>query len=132
MPFQPLDRDQPNVIMMCRNCQACWHIYQQQVGLPVPCPSCHGVGYARYWGTAGGGQGRQLSFGSFGRLLGDPHTSAGFLRLVERLLNVRQTGKLRFVDGSGNAVPLEEVHDRLQGEEASQDAVYNRAMDVIR
>ena len=132
MPFQPLDRDQPNVVMMCRNCQARWHIYQQQVGLSIPCPSCHGVGHARYQGTAGGGHGRQLSFGSFRRLLGDPDTSAEFIRLVENLLNLRHTGDLRFVDGSGKVVPPEEAHYRIQGEEASQDAMYNRAMNVIR
>lgn len=39
MPFVSLDEDQANVIMKCRNRNAQWLIYKQQVGLPLPCPS---------------------------------------------------------------------------------------------
>lgn len=132
MPFQPLDRDQPNVIMKCRKCQAQWLVYQQQVGLSLPCPSCRSVALPHYQGTTGGGSGSQVGFGSFKQLLGRPDTSAEFIRLVEHLLDVRHEGDLRFVDASGHLVALEEVHYRIQGNEAWQGALYNRYMSIAR
>ncbi|CAM4016298.1 hypothetical protein [Deinococcus marmoris] len=133
MPFQPLDRDQPDVIMMCRNCQAEWLIYEQQIGLSMPCPACHRVVHPQYQGrTKGEGHGRQLSFSTFKRLLNTPDTSADFIRLVEHLLDLRHEGDLCFVDVSGHEVEAEEAHYRIQSQEASQGAMYNRAMNIIR
>jgi len=133
MPFQPLDRDQPDVIMMCQTCQTQWLIYEQQIGLSMSCPACHRVTRPQYQGrTKGGEHGRQLSFSSFKRLLSTPDTSAEFISLVESLLDLRHESALRFVDVAGDEVSLEETHYRIQSEEASQGAMYNRAMNIIR
>lgn len=133
MPFQPLDRDQPDVIMMCRNCQAEWLIYEQQIGLSMPCPACHRVVYPQYQGrTKGEGHGCQLSFSTFKRLLNTHDTSADFIRLVEHLLDLRHEGDLCFVDVSGHKLGAEEVHYRIQSQQKAQGAMYNRAMNIIR
>lgn len=133
MPFQPLNQDQPNVIVRCRNCQAQWLIYQQQLGLPLPCPSCHSVGQPQYQGTGGGaGSGAQVSFGTFRQLISRPDTSAEFIGLVERLLDLRHEGDLRFVDASGHEVGVEEVHYRIQSNAKWQGMLYNRYMNIAR
>ncbi|WP_146202744.1 hypothetical protein [Deinococcus irradiatisoli] len=132
MPFHPLDQDQPNVMMRCRNCQTSWLVYQQQVGLPLPCPSCGAVALPYYQGTVGrAGTGRQVSYGSFKQLLSSPNTSAAFTRLIEHLTDLRHEGDLRFVDAAGHEVNLAEVHYRIQSQVSSQDMLYNRYMDIV-
>ncbi|MFB9990798.1 hypothetical protein ACFFLM_02190 [Deinococcus oregonensis] len=73
-----------------------------------------------------------MSFGTFKRLISDPDSSADFVGLVERLLDLRHEGDLHFVDASGNGVDLEEAHYRIQSHEVAQDRMYNRAMNIIR
>ncbi|WP_164473649.1 hypothetical protein [Deinococcus psychrotolerans] len=73
-----------------------------------------------------------MSFGTFERLLDTPNTSADFIRLVEHLLDLRHEGDLRFVDISSHELGIEEAHYRIQSQEVSQGAMYNRAMNIVR
>ncbi|PTA68240.1 hypothetical protein [Deinococcus arcticus] len=132
MPFQPLPQDQPHIILGCPDCHTSWVVYEQQIGLPVPCPGCGSAARPTRLGYTDAGSGRQVSFGSFRRLLEQPDTAQRVIPMVEHWLNVRHEGGLQFVDGAGQPVPLAEVHFRIQGHAQWQGELYNQYMNVAR
>ncbi|WP_221088975.1 hypothetical protein [Deinococcus aquaedulcis] len=132
MPFQPLPQDQPSIILGCPDCHTSWVIYEQQLGLPVSCPGCSSTARPTHLGHTKAGSGRQVSFPSFRRLLEQPDTAHRVIPIVERWLNLRYEGALRFVDPAGQPVPLTEVHFQLQGQAEWQGAIYNLFMSSVR
>ena len=127
MPFQPLPEDQPSCIVACPACGHRWLVYEQQLGLLGPCPAC-GAARPRYLGSVAPGSGRQVSFGSFRKLLAEPR----LLTLIGQALGLRPLDAERFADAQGREVPLEDVHSALQGDAGWQGQVYNLHMSRAR
>lgn len=127
MPFQPLPQDQPSCTVECPACGHGWLVYEQQLGLLGPCPAC-GAARPRYTGSVAPGSGRQVSFGSFRKLLNESR----LLILIEEALGLRPLDGERFGDAQNREVPLEDVHYALQGNAGWQGQVYNLHMSRAR
>ncbi|GGN43844.1 hypothetical protein [Deinococcus daejeonensis] len=127
MPFQPLPGDQPSCLVACPACGHRWLVYEQQLGLLGPCPAC-GAARPRFMGGIAPGSGRQVSFGSFRKLLDEPR----LLQLIEQTLGLRPLDAERFADAQGRDVPLEDIHYALQGNAGWQGRVYNLHMSRTR
>jgi len=127
MPFQPLPHDQPSCTVDCPSCGHRWLVYEQQLGLLGSCTVCDAA-RPRYMGSVAPGSGRQVSFGSFRKLLDEPR----LLSLIGQVLGLHPLDGERFADAQGREVPLEDVHYALQGNAGWQGRVYNLHMSRTR